>query len=45
MAMSQLSARSSLRVFSAHSDLPVVNEEIDDIPWSDAFGQSTLIIH
>lgn len=30
---------------SVLSDLPVVNEEIDHIPWSDAFGHSTLIIH
>ena len=27
------------------SDLPVVNEEIDHIAWSDTFGHSTLIIH
>lgn len=30
---------------STLSDLPVVNEEIDRTPWSDAFGHSTLIIH
>lgn len=27
------------------SDRPVLNEEIDHILWSDAFGHSTLIIH
>lgn len=27
------------------SDLYAVNEEIDRLPWSDAFGHSTLIIH
>lgn len=30
---------------STLSDLPLVNEEIDRPPWSDAFGHSTLIIH
>lgn len=30
---------------STLSDLPLVNEEIDRPPWSDAFGLSTLIIH
>lgn len=30
---------------STLSDLYVVNEEIDHIPWNDAFGHSTLIIH
>lgn len=30
---------------STLSDLPLVNEEIDRTPWSDAFGHSTLIIH
>lgn len=27
------------------SDIPVVKEEIDHIPWNDTFGHSTLIIH
>lgn len=30
---------------STLSDLRVVNEGIAHIPWSDAFGHSTLIIH
>lgn len=30
---------------STLSDPPVVDEEIEHIPWSDAFGHSTLIIH